>query len=179
MLRLDSNLASDYRRHRPGVRPTILGVADLATSHPGFLACSLLRVQLWLLERGRRRTAYKIRALNHTITGADFVPGCSVGEGLLIHHPSGIVVGGGVTIGKGCTLLQQVTLGEKRADGQGPSVYPRVGDDVVIGAGAKVLGDIIIGSGASIGASAVVLASVPAHATVVGNPGRIIKHTQL
>ncbi|MDJ0350798.1 DapH/DapD/GlmU-related protein [Cryobacterium sp. PH29-G1] len=91
-----------------------------------------------------------------------------------MHHPSGIVIGGGAILGKGCTVLQHVTLGEKYAVGSGPHLYPRVGDDVVIGAGAKLLGGVHIGNGASIGANAVVTIDVPSGAVAVGIPAVLL-----
>lgn len=171
---LGNDLASDFRRHRPGITPSILGALDLATSHPGFLACALLRLMHHFHQRGHRRVAYKVRALNHALTGADFVPGCKIGAGLLAHHPNGIVIGGGVQVGTNCTILQHVTLGEKQADGRGAPQYPRLGDDVVVGAGAAILGPVTLGDGSVVGANAVVLSDAPQGSTVVGNPARIV-----
>jgi serine O-acetyltransferase len=104
------------------------------------------------------------------ITGAEIPASCRIGGGLLIPHPNGIVLNGHVTIGPNCLIFQQVTLGD---GGSIPGV-PTIGGHVDIGAGAKVLGGIHIGDHAKIGANAVVLCDVPAYATAVGVPARII-----
>lgn len=92
------------------------------------------------------------------------------GEGLFLPHPFGIVVHAGVKIGDRCTIYQHVTLGETN---RGPGV-PVIGDDVVIGAGAAVLGPVVVGDRARIGANAVVLDDVPAGASAVGVPARVV-----
>lgn len=94
------------------------------------------------------------------------------GVPFLPHGLNGIVISDQARIGKNCTIFQQVTIGVRNMEGGGA---PTIGDNVLIGAGAKVLGEISVGSGAKIGANAVVLENVPEGATVVGNPGRIIK----
>ncbi|MHB1490850.1 MAG: serine O-acetyltransferase [Cellulomonas sp.] len=91
-----------------------------------------------------------------------------------MHHPQGIVIGGGAIIGAGCTLLQNVTLGERFADGRPPHGYPQVGDGVTIGAGACVLGAVRVGDRARIGANSVVLSDVPAEGVAVGSPARVL-----
>ena len=93
------------------------------------------------------------------------------GVPFLPHGLNGIVISDRARIGKSCTILQQVTIGVRNL-GEGA---PIIGDNVFIGAGAKVLGEISVGNGAKIGANAVVLEDVPEGATVVGNPGRIIR----
>ncbi|CAM3594512.1 serine O-acetyltransferase [Smaragdicoccus niigatensis] len=116
-----------------------------------------------------------LRTVNLILTGADFVPGCRIGGGLVMRHPNGIVVGGTASVGENCTILQQVTLGENmsRSSSQRPG-GPTVGDDVVLGAGAKILGSVKIGSGVTVGANAVVIRSVPSGSVVGGVPARIL-----
>nr|WP_231860870.1 serine acetyltransferase [Microbacterium laevaniformans] len=92
-----------------------------------------------------------------------------------MHHPNGIVLGAGSRLGKNCTILQQVTLGERYANGLGPSTYPTLGDNVTIGAGAKVLGGVMIGDGVQVGANSVVLSDLPPGATAVGAPARAVQ----
>ena len=107
------------------------------------------------------------------LTGIEIHPGAAIGKGLFIDHGSGVVVGETSMIGNNVTLFQGVTLG-----GTGKETgkrHPTVGDNVVIGTGAKVLGNIIIGNNAYIGANAVVIRNVPANSTVVGVPGHITK----
>ena len=93
------------------------------------------------------------------------------GVPFLPHGLNGIVISDRAKIGKNCTILQQVTIGVRNFHGGAPTI----GDNVLIGAGAKVLGEIFVGNGSKIGANAVVLEDVPEGATVVGNPGRIVK----
>jgi serine O-acetyltransferase len=102
------------------------------------------------------------------ITGADIPLNCRLGGGLLLPHPNGIVIHPDAEIGPNCLLFQQVTL----AVGEGGA--PKIGGHVDIGAGAKVLGPVTIGCHAKIGANAVVINDVPAGATAVGVPARII-----
>lgn len=102
------------------------------------------------------------------VTGADIPPNCRIGGGLLIPHPNGIVIHPEVEVGPNCLIFQQVTLGHA------PSGLPRIGGHVDIGAGAKVIGGLTVGDHARIGANAVVTTDIPAGATAVGNPARII-----
>jgi serine O-acetyltransferase len=106
-----------------------------------------------------------------SLTGADIAPNAKIGSGLKLPHPHGVVIGHGCEIGSDCTILQGVTLGE-RYTSEGHK-YPKIGDNVVIGAGAKLLGGIEVGSRAKIGANSVVLRDIPCGATVVGVPGRL------
>ena len=104
------------------------------------------------------------------ITGADIPLGCSIGGGLLLPHPNGIVIHPDARIGPNCLLMQQVTLGVG-----GPIAgAPVLGGHVDVGAGAKILGGVTVGSHAVIGANAVVLCDVPAGAVAVGVPARIL-----
>lgn len=113
-------------------------------------------------HRGRKRTGIEIH------------PGAIIGEDLLIDHGMGVVIGETAVVGKNVTIFHGVTLGGI-GDSQTEKRHPTVEDDVVIGAGAKILGNIRIGRGAKIGANAVVLADVPAYSTAVGIPARIVK----
>lgn len=156
--------------HKTGCSP--LRAGWLVLTHPGVLAVGLFRLQQALSRHGHVPLAQLMRAVTHVLTGADFVPGCVVGPGLRIEHPSGIVIGRDVVVGRDAFICQHVTLGERLGDGRRPA-YPTVGDGVFFGAGAIVLGGVNVGSGATIGAGAVVLADVPAGAVAVGNPARV------
>ena len=111
--------------------------------------------------------------MSRFITGIEIHPGAVIGKGLFIDHGMGVVIGETAIIGDNVTLFQGVTLG-----GTGKETgkrHPTIGNNVVIGAGAKVLGNITIGDNSYIGANAVVLRDVPANSTVVGVPGHITK----
>lgn len=167
-------LRRDFARYRPAVTYSPFRILCAAATNPGLLALVFLRLQMAAVSRGRDRTAGIIRLVALVMTGADFVPGCVAGPGLLMHHPSGVVLGGGAVLGDDCTILQQVTLGERYADGRGPHSYPRVGDRCTLGAGARLIGGITVASDCNVGANSVVLADVPRGATVVGAPARVI-----
>lgn len=107
------------------------------------------------------------------VTGADVPLNCSIGGGLLLPHPNGVVIHPSATIGPNCLIFQQVTIGAGGKPG-----FPRIGGHVDIGAGAKVLGGVTVGDHARIGANAVVTTDVPAHATAVGIPARVVAPRQ-
>ncbi len=114
-----------------------------------------------------------IMTLARGLTGVEIHPSAVIGRGLFIDHGMGVVIGETTVIGENVTLFQGVTLGGTGKE-KGKR-HPTIGNDVVIGTGAKVLGNITIGDEALIGANAVVIRSVPAHSTVVGVPGRITR----
>ncbi len=103
------------------------------------------------------------------VTGADIPLNCRLGGGLLLPHPNGVVIHPGAVVGPNCLIFQQVTIGAGTTPG-----LPRIGGHVDIGAGAKILGGVTIGDHAKIGANAVVLQDVPAGATAVGIPARLL-----
>lgn len=104
------------------------------------------------------------------VAGAHIPPEADIAGGLQMPHPNGIVVHEKAVIGANCMIMQQVTIGQL-ADGSAP----RLGNGVYVGAGAKILGGVVIGDNARIGANAVVLADVPANATAVGIPARLVR----
>jgi serine O-acetyltransferase len=101
--------------------------------------------------------------------GLDITPRLGIGPGLYLPHPTGTVIMA-TEVGARCHIIHAVTVGMRNRQ-----EFPRIADDVTIGAGARVLGDVVIGSGANIGANAVVIANVPAGATVVGIPARVVR----
>jgi serine O-acetyltransferase len=106
---------------------------------------------------------------NLNLHGIDILPGASIGDGLRIDHPVGIVVGAGSRIGKNCILLQNVTIGTRYVDSEKyNNEFPDIGDSVTIGAGAVILGGIKLGAGCMVGANSVILADIEEGATVTG-----------
>ena len=142
---------------------------------PGLIAVAIFRFQSILYRRGNIRAASMLRVLNNAITGADLLPGATIGSGMLLPHPTGVVIGSGAKIGRNCTILQNVTIGEKFADGSGDHRYPVLGDNVVIGAGAVIIGGVHVGADVTVGANSVVRADVPSGAVAVGVPAHIMQ----
>lgn len=118
---------------------------------------------------GRRWWAVQHRFWS-VVTGADIPLSAQLGGGLLMPHPNGIVIHPDAVIGPNCLIFQQVTIGLVRATPEAP----KIGAGVDIGAGARILGPVVVGDGAQIGANAVVLRDVPAGATAVGVPARLL-----
>jgi serine O-acetyltransferase len=100
----------------------------------------------------------------------------TIGGGLFVPHPTGIVVGADVVIGRDVSLLHQVTIGRVRPE---THTAPRIGDGAYLSPGVKIMGEIAIGEGAMIGANSVVLKDIPAHSVAVGSPARIVKKKEL
>lgn len=163
----------DLARWAGTSRPSALTATRLIVANPGVQAVFLLRAQMALQAAGRRRLARAVSILNLRVTGAEFVIGCRVGPGLMLQHPQGIVIGGGAAIGEDCTILHQVTLGERYGDDtDARHEYPHLGARVVVGAGAVILGGVWVGDDAVVGANAVVVRDVDAADVVVGVPAR-------
>lgn len=141
----------------------------------GVRAVIRYRIAAVLYSRGYRQVAWILAARTFSLTGADLPPDAKIGPGLHLPHPVGVVVGHGCEIGSDCTILQGVTLGERYARER--HEYPVIGDKVVIGAGAKLLGGIQIGSNARIGANAVVLTDIPAGCTAAGIPAAVVRRS--
>jgi serine O-acetyltransferase len=115
-----------------------------------------------------------ISHISRCFTGIEIHPAAKIGDRVFFDHAMGVVVGETAEIGDGCTIYQGVTLGGTSLY-KGEKRHPTLGKDVVIGAGAKVLGGFTVGDGAKVGSNAVVTKPVPAGATAVGNPARIIQ----
>jgi serine O-acetyltransferase len=173
-------VAADLRRYRAVVnsRPlaTRLGPAEwLSVFSPRFFPMVLCRAAHRFYRWRLGPVARFVSLFNFVLFGIEIAPRCPIGKGLYIPHSQGVVIGA-ASIGTNATIYQGVTLGAKELDhGYTDERRPVVGDNVLIGAGAKVLGGIHIGSGARIGANAVVIDPVPAGALVVGPAARIIE----
>jgi serine O-acetyltransferase len=109
------------------------------------------------------------------LTGIEIHPGAQIGEGLFIDHGSGVVIGETAIIGDNCTIYQGVTLGGTGKDTG--KRHPTLGNGVLVGAGAKLLGNFTVGDGAKIAAGAVVLGDVPSDSTAVGIPARVVRRS--
>jgi serine O-acetyltransferase len=156
-------------RERDPARPSTL---EVIFAYPGVHAIWGHRISHWLWSRGARLAARTFAELTRILTGVDIHPGAAIGSGLFIDHATGVVIGETAEIGDDVTLYHGVTLGGSGTDTG--KRHPTVGDRVIIGAGAKVLGAIKIGDDSRIGANAVVVKPVPSSSVVVGVPGQVI-----
>jgi serine O-acetyltransferase len=153
--------------------PAARSTMEVLTAYPGLHAVVGHRLNHWLWGK---RWYWLARVLSHLIrwlTGIEIHPGATIGRRFFIDHGMGVVVGETSVIGDDCTLYQGVTLGG--TSWEKVKRHPTLGNNVVVGAGAKVLGPINIGDGVRIGSNSVVVKDVPAGATVVGIPGHTVK----
>ena len=158
-----------YQRNDPAARSAV----EILLLYNGLHATIDYRIAHWLLRHHCRFLARAVSQWSKLWTGIEIHPGAHIGRRLVIDHGTGIVIGETAEIGDDCLLYQGVTLG-----GTGKDVgkrHPTLGNNVMVGAGAKVLGPIHIGNNARIAANAVVLREVPDNATVVGVPGHVVR----
>lgn len=141
--------------------------------YPSFKAMMHYRAAHKLYKKGHYFLARWISQRGVRKTGIEIHPGAQIGEGFFIDHGNGVIIGETTIIGKNVTLYQGVTLGGTGKE-HGKR-HPTIGDNVMISAGAKILGSFTIGENSKIGAGSVVLHEVPPNSTVVGVPGRIVK----
>ena len=154
--------------------PAATSRLEVFLTYSGFHALLTYRIAHWLWKHKIPILPRIISQLARWLTGVEIHPGATIGTGFFIDHGMGVVIGETTEIGDYVTLFQGVTLGGTGKE-RGKR-HPTLGSHVVVGAGAKVLGGIRIGDNVKVGANAVVLRSVPANSTVVGNPGRIVKY---
>lgn len=153
--------------------PAANSIAEVIFTYAGVQALAFYKVAKALLEMSVPFLPRFFSQLGRWLTGIEIHPGATIGEGLFIDHGMGVVIGETTIIGKNVTLFQGVTLGGTGKE-KGKR-HPTLGDNVVVGAGAKVLGNIKVGNDVLIGGNAVVIRDVPDESTVVGVPGRIAK----
>ena len=153
--------------------PAARSTWEVITCYPGLHAIWLHRPAHWCWTHGLKWPGRFISHFSRWLTGIEIHPGAKIGERVFFDHAMGVVVGETAEIGDGCTIYQGVTLGGTSLY-KGTKRHPTLGRDVVVSAGAKVLGGFEVGDGAKIGSNAVVIKPVPAGATAVGIPARII-----
>ena len=153
--------------------PAAKSDAEVALVYGGFHARTAHRLAHKLYEDGHTLAARAVSQTARFFTGIEIHPGATIGRGLVIDHGTGVVIGETAEIGDDCTIYQGATLG-----GTGKDVgkrHPTIGNGVMVGAGAKVLGPLTVGDNAKIAAGAVVLSSIPADSTAVGIPAKVVK----
>ena len=168
--RLREDIAVVFERD-PAARTTW----EVLTCYPGLHALMLHRLDHGLWNAGLKWLARFVSHLGRWLTGIEIHPGASIGRRFFIDHGMGVVIGETSEIGDDCTLYHGVTLGGTTWN-KGKR-HPTLKNNVVVGAGAKILGPIIVGDGAKIGSNAVVVKDVPAGVTAVGIPARIHKES--
>ena len=153
--------------------PAARNTLEVLMLYSGVHAIMLHRPAHWLYNRKCYFSARLISQFSRFLTGIEIHPGATIGRGLLIDHGSGVVIGETAIVGDNCTIYQGVTLGGTGKE-QGKR-HPTIGNNVLIGAGAKVLGSFKVGDNSVIAANSVVLHEVPENCTCVGAPARVKK----
>ncbi len=153
--------------------PAAKNMVEILLCYPGLHAIWLHRIAHFLYEEGWYTTARLLSHFNRWFTGIEIHPGATIGKRLFIDHGMGVVIGETSEIGDDCLIYKGVVLGGTTLERK--KRHPTLGNRVIIGSNSTVLGAITIGDGARIGSGSVVVKSVPAGATVVGVPGRIVE----
>lgn len=168
------NLKADIARLDDG-RATLRGFIRGLLSQ-GFQAIIVYRFFSWWSRRGisLQPVRFICERFIEITTGISIPAACNIGKGFRIHHFGGIMLHPSVKIGKNCTMYHHVTIG----DCGGTGGAAQIGDNIMIGAGAKIIGEIVIGDNCIIGANAVVLADLPPGAVAVGNPAQILRKSE-
>jgi len=152
--------------------PAATSSLEVFLAYPGFHARQFHRLAHSLYRKRLRLLARWVSHCSRLVTGIEIHPGAKIGEGLFIDHGMGVVIGETSEIGDDVTLHQGVTLGGTST--QRTKRHPTLGSNVMVGVGAQLIGNITIGENSKVGAGSVVVNSVPANATVVGVPGRVV-----
>ena len=157
------------KRRDPAARSTV----EILLTYSGLHAVLMYRVSHWFYEKKLYTAARCISQFARLLTGIEIHPGAKIGKGFFIDHGSGVVIGETTEIGDNCLVYQGVTLGGTGKE-KGKR-HPTLGNNVMVGAGARVLGPFKVGDNAKIAANAVVLEAVPPNCTAVGVPARIVR----
>ena len=169
LARIREDIRTAYRRD-----PAAINTIEILLAYPGLHAIWLHRIAHWLHLRGVPVIPRLLSHLSRFLTGIEIHPGAIIGRRFFIDHGMSTVIGETAKIGDDVLLYQGVTLGGTGKE-RGKR-HPTLGNNVVVGVGAQILGAITIGDGAKVGAGAVVLKDVPPHCTVVGVPGRVVAY---
>ena len=161
-------------QQRDPVQPSFL---EVVLAYNGFHAVALHRINHWLWKKKYILISRVFSNIARMITGIEIHPGAFIGENLFIDHGTGVVIGETSIIGNNVTIYHGVTLGGNKLD-KATKRHPTIHDDVIIGAGAQVLGNITIGKNAKVGSNSVVTSDVPENATVTGIPARIMQSSK-
>ncbi len=153
--------------------PAARSVPEVLLCYPGLHAIWFHRISHWLWNHRLKLLARLLSHLSRWLTGIEIHPGAKIGRRFFIDHGMGVVIGETTEIGDDVTIYHQVTLGGTST--KKGKRHPTIGNNVVIGAGAKILGPVKIGDNCKIGANSVVIKDVPPNSTVVGIPGRVVK----
>jgi serine O-acetyltransferase len=156
--------------------PAARNAIDVLFACPGMHALWLHRLNHALWRRGFKALARILSHVSRWLTGVEIHPGARIGRRFFIDHGMGVVIGETAEIGDDCTLYHGVTLGG--ISWEKGKRHPTLRNNVVVGAGAKILGPVVVGTAARIGSNAVVIKDVPEGATVVGIPGRVVSDSQ-
>ncbi|MBJ6723955.1 serine O-acetyltransferase [Geomesophilobacter sediminis] len=152
--------------------PAARGLAQPFLHYKGFHALESYRIAHWLWEQGREPLAYYLQNRISEMFAVDIHPAARIGKGILIDHGTSVVIGETAVVGDDVSMLHEVTLGGTGKESG--DRHPKVGNGVLIGAGAKILGNVKIGDWSKVASGSVVLKEVPAHATVAGVPARVV-----
>ena len=158
-----------FRQRDPAARSN----AEILLLYSGIHARLAHRLSHKLYESGLPLAARAVSQGAKFVTGIEIHPGATIGRGLVIDHGTGVVIGETAEIGDNCTIYQGVTLGGTGKD-EGKR-HPTLGDNVMVGAGAKILGPVKIGNNVKVAAGAVVLTELPEHSTAVGIPAKVVR----
>ncbi|MCD7773736.1 MAG: serine O-acetyltransferase [Ruminococcus sp.] len=169
IVRLVQEEVQSVKEKDPAAKTTL----EILVNYSGLHAVLFHRVAHWFYERKLFFIARMISQFSRFITGIEIHPGAKIGKGLLIDHGSGVVIGETAEIGDNCLIYQGVTLGGTGKE-HGKR-HPTLGNNVMVGAGARILGPFKVGDNAKIAANAVVLEEVPPNATAVGVPAKIVR----
>lgn len=153
--------------------PAARSAIEVLLTYPSLTAIRSYRIAHWFHIRGMKTIARMISQRARNRTGIEIHPGATIGKGLFIDHGMGVVIGETAVVGNNCLLYQGVTLGGTGKD-KGKR-HPTLGDNVLVGSGAKVLGPFTVGNNVKIAANAVVLSAIPDNSTAVGVPARVVK----